>query len=81
MIFMNDLRSLRELADWTQTRVARVSGINRAKLSLVECGEIELSAGEEAAVRRVLTQAIQQRSAQLRAVLEEAMPVSAGAPA
>lgn len=78
---MNDLRSLRELADWTQTRVARASGINRAKLSLVECGEIELSANEEAIVRRVLTDAIRQRSAQLRAALEDARPVCAEASA
>jgi transcriptional regulator with XRE-family HTH domain len=76
---MCDLRLLRELADWTQTKVARASGINRAKLSLVECGEIELDADEEAAVRRVLLRAVQQRSAQIQAVLSASEQVHAGA--
>jgi hypothetical protein len=73
-----DLRSLRELADWTQTRVARQSGINRGKLSLAECHEIELTANEEAAVRRVLMNAIEERSARLQDVLSTAEPAHAG---
>jgi transcriptional regulator with XRE-family HTH domain len=76
---MHDLRLLRELADWTQTRVARASGINRAKLSLVECGEIKLSAKEEYTVRYVLLTAIQQRSAQIQAVLSASEPAHAAA--
>jgi hypothetical protein len=67
---MYDLRSLRKFADQTETRVARESGINRAKLSLAECREIELTANEEASVRRVLMNAIEERSTSLRAVLE-----------
>lgn len=74
---MRDLRSLRELAGWTQTRLARVSGMNRAKVSLAECQEIELTTDEEATVRRVLMSAIRERSTHLRAVLENYEPALA----
>jgi transcriptional regulator with XRE-family HTH domain len=66
---MEDLKKLRGMADWTQTRLARVSGVHRAKLSQAECGEIELSPAEDAAVRRVLLAAIRDRVMRIESVL------------
>lgn len=66
---MNDLRELRHMAGWTQMKTAHASGINRAKLSQAECREIQLSQQEEAAVRRVLIVAIQDRAARIDGVL------------
>jgi transcriptional regulator with XRE-family HTH domain len=66
---MEDLKKLRGMADWTQTKTARASGVHRSKLSQAECGEIELSPREDAAVRRVLLIAIQERAARMQGVL------------
>ena len=66
-----DLKKLRGMADWTQTRTARASGVNRTKLSQAECGELELSASEDAAVRRVLLAAIRKRAARMETVLAD----------
>ena len=66
---MEYLKKLRGMADWTQTRTARASGVNRTKLSQAECREIELSPEEDAAVRRVLLAAIRKRAARIETVL------------
>lgn len=71
---MNDLRELRRMVGWTQMKTAHASGINRAKLSQAECREIELSATEEAAVRRVLMVAIRDCAVRIDGVLESAKP-------
>jgi len=55
---MKKFKELRRMAGWTQAKAARASGINRAKLSQAECGEIELSHEEDAAIRRALFRAI-----------------------
>ena len=66
-----DFRELRKIAGLTQGRVSQASGLNRAKLSLVECGEITLSVEEAASLRNVLLQAIRVRSEVINAVLAE----------
>jgi len=66
---VEDLKKLRGMADWTQTRTARVCGVPRTKLSQAECGELQLSPSEEAAVRRVLLAAIRERAARMQTVL------------
>lgn len=71
---MQDLRELRRMAGWTQAKASRASGINRAKLSQAECGEIELSTEEDAAIRRVLLRAIRDRVDRINGVLAEAKP-------
>ena len=68
-IAVESLKELREMANWTQSRASRASGINRAKLSQAECGEIELIAEEDAALRRVLFQAIRDRAERINGVL------------
>jgi transcriptional regulator with XRE-family HTH domain len=66
---VEDLKKLREMADWTQSKTARASGLHRAKLSMAECGEIELAPAEDAAVRRVLFTAIRERAARIQTIL------------
>lgn len=69
---MQDLRELRRMAGWTQAKASRASGINRAKLSQAECGEAELNAEEDTAIRRVLLQAIRDRADRINDVLADA---------
>jgi hypothetical protein len=57
------------MADWTQARTSRASGINRCKLSQAECGEVELSPQEDATLRTVLLRAIRDRADRINAVL------------
>ena len=66
---MEDIKKLRGMADWTQTKTARASGVHRTKLSQAECGELELSQEEDTAVRRVLLTAIRKRAARMETVL------------
>jgi transcriptional regulator with XRE-family HTH domain len=68
---MPDFRELRSLGGLTQSKIAQASGINRAKLSLAEHGEIELSIEEGTIIRKVLLQAIRDRSERINAVLSE----------
>ena len=68
---MQELKELRRIAGWTQTKVSRSTGINRTKLSQSESGDLELSIEEDAEVRRVLLQAIRVRSDLIKAVLSE----------
>lgn len=69
---MPGLKELRRLGGLTQSRAAQASGINRARYSQAECGEIQLSLHEHKVVRRVLFSAIRDRSELIRAVLSEA---------
>lgn len=66
---MRQIRELRRMAGWTQTKTANASGINRAKLSQAECREVQLSQHEEAAVRRVLIVAIRDQAVRIDGVL------------
>jgi transcriptional regulator with XRE-family HTH domain len=63
------LRELRRLAGLTQTKAGRASGINHAKLSLAETGEVTLSAEEETRLRRALLARIRERAARIETVL------------
>jgi transcriptional regulator with XRE-family HTH domain len=68
---MKKFKELRRMAGWTQTKTARASRINRAKLSQAECGEIELNHDEETAIRRVLIRAIRNRVKQINCLLTD----------
>ena len=69
---MKELRELRRMAGWTQAKASRASGINRARLSQAECGEIELRPVEDVEVRRVLLAAIRDRAVRIEGVLASA---------
>ena len=53
------LKSLRELAGVSQYEFARLSGISRGRISLVECGHSELNEDEHHRAERVLRQLLQ----------------------
>jgi hypothetical protein len=61
------LRDLRELAGLNQTEVAgkvaeSISGFNRPRLSMAECGHVRLAAEEAAAVERAILFLAQERA-------------------
>jgi transcriptional regulator with XRE-family HTH domain len=64
-----DLKELRRMADLTQFQLAQRCGVSRMRLSLAECGQLELNANEERAVRKTLMGVIEHRSDQLKGVL------------
>lgn len=72
-----DLKELRRMADLTQFQLAQRCGVSRMRLSLAECGQLQLNAIEDSAVRKTLLRVIEHRAAQLREVLsnKEAMAV------
>jgi transcriptional regulator with XRE-family HTH domain len=71
------LREMRRMADLTQFQLAQRCGVSRMRLSLAECGQLDLNAAEERAVRTTLMEIIGHRAAQLTGVLagKEAMAV------
>ena len=68
---INEWKQLRELAGFTQFETATKSGVSRMKLSLAECGQIELTQDEGVAVRRVLANAIHKRAALMNEILPD----------
>ena len=69
------LRELRRMADLTQIELAQQCGVSRVKLSLAECGQIELSPNEDNVVRTTLLDVIAARAAQLNGLLSQAVAV------
>jgi transcriptional regulator with XRE-family HTH domain len=77
---MNSLRLLREASGLSQYAAANGAGLDRTRLSLAENGHVQLSAEEDAAIRRVLLRAIRERAARINSVLAAsgAEPVRGG---
>lgn len=63
------IRKLRKLSGVTQYELARLSGVERTRLSLAENGHVRLDASEYDSVRRALVTAIERRMAQFGEVL------------
>ena len=64
---MKDLREMRELAGITQFSLSRRSGVSRTRLSLAECGEVELNETEKRKITTFLLAAIQLQHARAAA--------------
>jgi DNA-binding XRE family transcriptional regulator len=64
-----NLKQLRKMAALTQFELAQRCGVSRMKLSLAECGYVDLYPEEVLGVHRALLEAIKNRDAQLRGVL------------
>jgi transcriptional regulator with XRE-family HTH domain len=64
-----NLKQLRKMAALTQLELAQRCGVSRMKLSLAECGYVDLYPEELAGVHKTLLDAIEKRDAQLRGVL------------
>ena len=71
-----DIKCLRKLADLTQFELSQGCGVSRMRISLVECGQVELRPEEATHVRSFLLRAIEGRAAQLRGVLSEKQAVA-----
>jgi transcriptional regulator with XRE-family HTH domain len=67
-----DLRDLRIMAGMTQCDVARETGVDRSKLSLAENRYVELRPEEQAAIRKLLLETIENKAAELKGVLSGA---------
>lgn len=74
-----NLKATREMAGISQFAAAHESGISRMRLSLAECGQIQLTSDEETALRKVLRRAIEQRTALLQNALSTITPQGAAA--
>jgi|HubBroStandDraft_2_1064218.scaffolds.fasta_scaffold531106_1 transcriptional regulator with XRE-family HTH domain len=66
---MANLKEMRELAGITQFSLARRSGVSRMRLSLAECGDMELTLEEAKNIHVVLLAAIQLQHARAASVL------------
>jgi transcriptional regulator with XRE-family HTH domain len=66
---MTALRKRRERSGLTQYVVSRRAGVSRMRLSLAECGQLQLRPEEEAAVRRVIREGIEKHTAKLQRIL------------
>lgn len=64
-----DLQKLRRIAGLTQFAVSKASGIDRTRLSLAECGHVQLSNEEYATVKRTLVGEIQRRTLEAQNIL------------
>jgi transcriptional regulator with XRE-family HTH domain len=71
-----DLKELRRMADLTQFELAQRCGVSRMRLSLAECGQLQLRQDEDSAVRKVLLGVIESRAAQIKRVLSTREPVA-----
>ena len=70
------LKSLRELTRLSQYEFARLSGISRGRISLVECGHSELNEDEHCRAERVLRAAIADRYNNFKSIVERSPETS-----
>lgn len=63
------LRELRGLSGLKQAELAKKTSTDRATLSQIESGQVEVAARKVATIRRVLLRAIAKRAARLNAVV------------
>ncbi|MGA2978043.1 MAG: helix-turn-helix transcriptional regulator [Terriglobales bacterium] len=69
MIKVTDIRELRKAADCSQWGLAKATGIDRSRLSLMECGYVEPSAAELEKIEQALLTEVRQLSMRLEQVL------------
>ena len=70
------LKALRALAGLSQHEFARLSGIPRGKISLVECEHSELNEDEDCRAERVLRVAISDRYRNFKSIVERSPEAS-----
>jgi predicted transcriptional regulator len=68
---MTDLKMLRKMTDLTQYDLARMSGVPRWKVSLIEAGQIDPSVAEEAALRSSLGKSLKTIAVKAAEVAQE----------
>jgi len=72
---MDELKTLRKIAGLTQFQLSRRSGISRLRLSLSECGDLELTEEEKSSLQETLLRVLQERAVVINEVLETAKSV------
>jgi transcriptional regulator with XRE-family HTH domain len=65
-----NLRLLRHLTGLSQYGFAKLAGVSRGRISLVECGHSELSEDERSRAERILRTAIKDRYKDFRSIVE-----------
>jgi transcriptional regulator with XRE-family HTH domain len=73
-----DLKSLRELTGLSQYEFARLTGISRGRISLVECGHSQLNEDEHCRAERALRGAITDRYKNFKSIVERTSGPAAG---
>jgi transcriptional regulator with XRE-family HTH domain len=64
-----DIKELRTLTGWSQSKLALKSGVDRSRLSFIENGYVTPSPAEQTILERVLLAEIARREAEFRAVV------------
>ena len=71
-----DLKSIRELTGLSQYEFARLTGISRGRISLVECGHSQLNEDEHCRAERALRAAIADRYKNFKSIVERSPETS-----
>lgn len=66
------LKALREFAGISQYRLAQLAGITRNRLSLYECGYVQLRESEYSRLEEVMREAVQEAQDRVSATFSEA---------
>ena len=72
---MDELKTLRKIAGLTQFQLSRRSGISRLRLSLSECGDLELTEEEKTSLQETLLRVLQERAVVINKVLDQVKSV------
>jgi transcriptional regulator with XRE-family HTH domain len=70
---IRNIKELRTLADFSQYKLAKKTGIDRTRLSLLENEHVAPSPEEQATIERVLLAEIERRATEFRAVVAGTM--------
>ncbi len=73
-----ELKSIRELTGLSQYAFARLTGISRGRISLVECGHSQLNDDEHCRAERALRAAITDRYKDFKSIVERTSDPAAG---
>ncbi len=66
---MKGFQDLRKLGGASQWDIARATGIDRSRISLIETGHVRASTEEEVAIRRALGKAMRARLSSIQTAL------------
>jgi transcriptional regulator with XRE-family HTH domain len=75
------LKNLRELSGLTQQQIARVVGVDRSNLSMIESGVLKTDESTKTRIRRVLIRALVARRARIDSVLVASRILASNEPA
>jgi transcriptional regulator with XRE-family HTH domain len=70
------IKELRGIADLTQFELAQRCGVSRMRLSLTECGQLQLRPDEDRLIREVLLGVVESRAVQIESVLSSREPLA-----